>query len=763
MRSSPVEQSKVALLSRLRRAQKPPEDGRGRLSQVQEGSGAGARTTGYFYGADGYLASVTDALNRTASFTRDADGRVLSTQLPDGRVVSASYDNNDNLLTLTPPGRPAHSFSYTSRDLTEQYTPPTATPGGPTSYSYNSDSQPVTKARADGDVVTSSYDLAGRLQTLTIPRGSFGYVYDGPTGKLANVTGPGGGTYSYTYQGSLLASLTSGGLVSGSATWTYDNNFRTTSRTLNGANGTAFGYDADDLATAVGSLTLSRNPQNGLLTSTTLGNVTASLSYSAFAEVSGHAAAAGPNELYSESYLRDNLGRITQRTEILEGTTTTWTYAYDVAGRLQSVTRNGTAFESYTYDPNDNRLTKTTTAGTTTFAHDNQDRLVSASGEGGAQIWVYDAHGDLVNRSNPSGTVGFNYDTTGQLLSVIKPGQLVSYDLDARDKRAVKLVNGVVRRKWLHTSGLLPVAEYDANDNLVSVFHGSYLVKNGITYRLLRDHLGSVRLVVDANTGAVAQRLSYGPWGEVLEDTNPGFQPFGYAGGLYDQDTGLVRFGARDYDPSVGRWTCKDPIGLEAGPNLYAYCDNDPINCVDPSGLQTLGELNWDEDVAEEVNSGGHFYAPSDLGTLSTGLVMSEIEAAQFVADLIPGGMFGKYWKVKGHHVHCKKAFEAHSKYSKGKALSLAHDYMKKRGWNHQKMTNYQREAFKRMANGEIPNTLTAHSAIAVEALVAGGASRPEARSIVAKSLNNLRNQGVYYPTNIPWSPGHPNPVGTLR
>ncbi len=279
---------------------------------------------------------------------------------------------------------------------------------------------------------------------------------------------------------------------------------------------------------------------------------------------------------------------ISSRTETVQGTTTTWTYGYDLGGRLSSVTRNGMAFESYTFDSNDNRLTRTTTTGTTAYVYDGQDRLVSASGLGGSQSRVHDANGDLVSKTDSSGTTSFNYDATGQLLSVTKPGgQVISYELDAGSKRAVKRVNGVVQRKWLYGGGYLPVAEFDADDNLVAVFNGGYMVKNGTTYRLLRDHLGSVRLVVDASTGAVAQRLSYGPWGEVLEDTNPGFQPFGYAGGLYEPDTGLVRFGARDYDPSVGRWTCQDPVRFVGGENFYAYCAQDPINLVDPSGLRS--------------------------------------------------------------------------------------------------------------------------------------------------------------------------------
>jgi RHS repeat-associated protein len=59
----------------------------------------------------------------------------------------------------------------------------------------------------------------------------------------------------------------------------------------------------------------------------------------------------------------------------------------------------------------------------------------------------------------------------------------------------------------------------------------------------------------------------------------PGFQPFGFAGGLYNLDTKLVRFGARDYDAETGRWTAKDPLLFTGGlTNLYGYVFNDPIN-----------------------------------------------------------------------------------------------------------------------------------------------------------------------------------------
>ncbi len=73
----------------------------------------------------------------------------------------------------------------------------------------------------------------------------------------------------------------------------------------------------------------------------------------------------------------------------------------------------------------------------------------------------------------------------------------------------------------------------------------------------------------------------------VVSDTNPEFRvPFGFAGGLYDPDTRLIRFGYRDYAPDTGRWTAKDPIFFAGGDtNLYGYVLGDPVDEVDTKGL----------------------------------------------------------------------------------------------------------------------------------------------------------------------------------
>jgi RHS repeat-associated protein len=108
------------------------------------------------------------------------------------------------------------------------------------------------------------------------------------------------------------------------------------------------------------------------------------------------------------------------------------------------------------------------------------------------------------------------------------------------------------------------------------------------------------------------QRMDYDEFGNVILDTNPGFQPFGFAGGIYDRDTKLTHFGAREYDAATGRWLSKDPIGFGGGFNFYSYSINDPINLIDPNGHNPLLLL---------------IFAP-EIGSLVTAAVTATIVAA---------------------------------------------------------------------------------------------------------------------------------------
>ncbi len=563
-------------------------DLRGRLTASTVGTGAAARSSSIAYDAAGNVASVTDALNRNTSFAYDLMGRVTSQTLPDSRVIAYSYDNLGNLLSITPPGRSAHVFNYTAVSLEAGYTPPAVVGTGATSYQYNLAKQLTQVTRPDLQTLALAYDTAGRLSTQTLPRGSVGYTYSATTGHLSTITAPDLGTLSYTYDGALPLSETWAGAVSGSVSVAYDNNFRVTSRTV-GATPIAYTYDVDGLLTGSGALTLSRDVQNGLLTGTTIAGVNTTNTYNVFGETSAYNASFGVDN-YNISYQRDKLGRITHKSEIIQGVTTTTDYVYDTAGRLTGVAENGVATAVYQYDSNGNRIGGYNKAGGILSFYDGQDRLTSWNGIN----YTYTANGELASKVAATGTTSYTYDVLGNLMSATLPNATtVDYVVDGRNRRIGKKVNGTLVQGFLYKDQLNPVAELDGAGNVTSRFvYGSkpnvpdYMIKGGITYRIISDHLGSPRLVVNTTDNTIVQRMDYDDWGNVTNDTNPGMQPFGFAGGIYDIDTKLIRFGARDYDPETGRWTAKDPIrfaGMDM--NLYGYILSDPINGFDSTGL----------------------------------------------------------------------------------------------------------------------------------------------------------------------------------
>lgn len=572
-------------------------DAQGRLASITQGTGTDLRTLTVTYDPQYRPKTVTDTLNQTATLDYDVGDRVKTVTLPGSRLLGLAYDKNSNVATLTPPGQPAHLFDYSKVDLESLYTaPPVATEPSTTIYHYNADKDFTGADRPDGNTLVVMPDSAGRLSSVTTPRGTITLTYDATSGSLKTVTDPDGGMLTYGFDGPLLTSVTAAGAVPGSVGFTWNTDLQVASETLNSANSIAYTYDHDEFLKTAGTLSLSRYPQNGFISGSTLGNVTDAVTYNGFGEPATYTASYAGTAIFSQTYTRDGLGRIKTKTEMIAGTTDTYGYDYDDAGRLWHVTKNGTLMTTYGYDLNGNRLTKAGQFGTITSTYDAQDRLKQY----GDATYTFGPAGDLKTRTQGTATTTYDYDGLGNLNTVVlDTGIRIDYVTDGQGRRVGKKINGTLVQGFVWRSQLQPAAELDGNGTLVSRFVYAtrvnvpdYMVKGGQTYRIITDHLGSPRLVVTIATGTVAQQMAFDEFGNVILDTNPGFQPFGFAGGLYDYQTKLVRFGARDYDAEIGRWTLRDRIGFGGGgTNLYAYAQCDPLNLLDLTGEVTPGDI----------------------------------------------------------------------------------------------------------------------------------------------------------------------------
>jgi RHS repeat-associated protein len=567
-------------------------DGLGRVTTIGRGTGQERRALTLDYNDQGWVSKVTDSLSRSVQFEYDEAGRVLRQTGPDGKVLSFLYDHDGNLTSITPPGRPAHVFGFNAVDLLGSYEPPAGGAQAGQTYNYNLDQQPAAITRA-GSPIGFAYDAGGRVERLSFSRGEIGLAYDPATGKLKSLTAPGGEVVSYSYDGFLNTSMTWSGPVAGSVQRVYDNDFHLISSSINGINPVSYSYDRDGLLIQAGSLVIARDPANGLLTGTTLGQLTTTQGYNSFGEITDHGASFGSQPLYSATYSRDKIGRIVQKAETIDNATKTLDYRYDDDDRLTDVLTAGTVVQHFDYDDNGNRVSAVDSSGPLVATYDDQDRVVTY----GDVAYSYSAGGELSSLSQNGQTLSYDYDELGNLRQVVTAdGITISYVIDGQNRRVGKRVNGTLVQGFLYRDQMSPVAELDGAGNVVARFaYGSsphtpdFMVKGGVTYRILSDHLGSPRLVVNSETGEALQRLDYDAFGRVVLDTNPGFQPFGFAGGLYDRQIGLVRFGARDYDPRTGRWTAKDRLLFRGGEaNLYSYVGNDPVNFVDPWGEMKL-------------------------------------------------------------------------------------------------------------------------------------------------------------------------------
>jgi RHS repeat-associated protein len=569
-------------------------DDDGRIASVQRGEDPDTRVMLFHYDAHGHLAEAIDPLQRTHRYEHDIVGRLRAQTRPDGPRIAFDYDAHDNLTSLTPPGRPAHAFRYTGADLAEQYNPP-AIPDvdAEARFHYDADLAPALAEGPGDQQVAFHHDHAGRIVSITVARGAYVHEYDPATGHLARLTSPDLVTTSHQRDGPLLLDTrwTIPGTADAVISYDYDDAFRPWKLAIQGEPPIEHAYDADDSLIQAGPLTILRDPRTGLPDITRAGAVETDLDVSQFAEPERFTATFADQALYQATYTRDALGRITAIEETIAGQPRSILYDYDDADRLATVHEPDQPTRDYLYDPNGN-LVEIREAGipVLTATHDAQDRLLTH----GRFTLTHSHSGHLASKLDTftGASTAYHYDELGNLLGVdLADGRSVQYLIDGADRRVAKLVDGELQWLFLYAGGL-PVARLFPDGAVESIYiYGALahvpdlVIRAGRTYRIIHDHLGSPRLVVDVETGAIAQRLDYGVHGRVLLDTNPDFQPFAFVGGLHDVDTGLIRFGARDYDPELARWTAKDPSGFAGGDtNLYAYAYGDPVNFVDPNG-----------------------------------------------------------------------------------------------------------------------------------------------------------------------------------
>jgi RHS repeat-associated protein len=577
--------------------------------QITRDSVPGMLATRRVYDSTGRVTSVVRG-GQVWLFGYDSFGRVSRVTSPDGHVernvldnagrptltISANrdttayeYDENGAMTALKPNGRPAHRFTYTDDGLVETYQPPSvAGGGGPTRIVHDPDQRVAMIIRPAGDTIAMTYDALGRRTEMRSSQGRYTYTYDATTGGLNQLVTPGADTVALVYDGALLTQTRWKGSVSGLVQVGYDNDFRPASLTVNGSN-IAFLYDADGLVRQAGALTVTRNMTNTSIAATAIGGVSTSTAYDSLARPNKFAAVFNGDTIYSAGYSHDLIGRVTGVVESSVGLTLARGFLYDSAGQLAQVTQNGLQIASYEYDAAGNRVRVVRPSGVEIGVLDAQDRVTQY----GSAAYTYTPAGELASKVVGSETTRYHYGASGELLAVDLPeGTHIDYIHDAAHRRIGKRVDGALTSAFLYYGGSV-VAELDGVGQIRSRFvYGTrrdvpdYMEREGHTYRFVSDHLGSVRLVVDVGTGEIAQALQYDEFGRVLADSRPGFQPFGYGGGLYDHQTGLVRFGSRDYDAHTGRWTSKDPLLFEGGDvNLYRYVDNDPVSRTDPTGL----------------------------------------------------------------------------------------------------------------------------------------------------------------------------------
>ena len=525
-------------------------------------------TTNNTYDGDYRANSASDRLNGATAYEYDSSGNVTKVRYADNTTMTLTYTAGGDIASITDALGNTETYTYSGHSLTEFRDKN----GHTTSYTYNALGLPITVTDALGNQTTYAYDDKGRQLSVTDAEGgvtSFEYdavgrivaehtkVSDTATattkhtyskaGKLLKTVDALGGETSYEYNANGFTTSTKDALC-GTVTTEYGTNGEPLKRTDANGNETTYEYDKDtaqlvSVTDAEGNETRYTYNDRGLLIQTTdaEGNAT-TYEYDALDRVAKTIDALDGETIYAY----DSMGRTVSETDA-EGNKKT--YTYDALGRTKTETDGAGNKTTYTYDPVGNLLITTDANGNETKTEYNaiNAAVKQIDGEGNETTYPYDKVGRLLTETDALGGVtAYTYDLAGNQLSVTDPeGNVTKYIYDLLG-RAVEQINadgsktrtvydalGRTTESYDELGGKTATT-YDANGNQLTVTDPKgnktsyqYNRKDQITVityadggetRYTYNALGNISEVTDQNGNAT--KYTYDALGRTHTETN---------------------------------------------------------------------------------------------------------------------------------------------------------------------------------------------------------------------------------------------------